>query len=78
MTQARIEFVGGPADGKTIERPKASRVAVPVVIPGQPGVGQCFYTLRRCRDDDGNIVEALAPAGRDVDRKWLAARGLKN
>ena len=73
MTHTRVEFVGGPAHGATIERPRTATVKVPT-----PSLGTFTYTLRRCRDANGNIVEVLAPAGREIDRAWLAARGPKN
>lgn len=73
MTQARVEFVGGPAHGATTDRPLKATVNVPT-----PSLGQFAYTLRRCRDVDGNVVQVLAPAGCEIDRKWLRARGLKN
>ncbi|WFT94331.1 hypothetical protein QA633_39685 [Bradyrhizobium barranii] len=73
MTQARVEFVGGPAHGATIDRPRKATVNVPT-----PSLGQFTYTLRRCRGAGGDLVEVLAPAGRDIDRAWLAARGLRN
>ncbi|MCK1577748.1 hypothetical protein [Bradyrhizobium sp. 174] len=73
MSGYRVEFVGGPADGETIERPKASTVNVPT-----RGGGSMAYTMRRCRDAGGKVVEVLAPAGREIDRKWLVARALKN
>ncbi|GLR87693.1 hypothetical protein GCM10007857_44040 [Bradyrhizobium iriomotense] len=73
MTQARVEFVGGPAHGATIDRPRAATVKVPT-----PSLGTFAYTLRRCRGADGTLVEVPAPAGREIDRAWLAARGLKN
>lgn len=71
--KVKIEFVGGPAHGATIDRPRKATVNVPT-----SSLGQFAYTLRRCRDADDNIVEVLAPAGREIDRKWLVARGLKN
>lgn len=73
MTHTRIEFVGGPAHGASMDRPKKPTVNVPT-----PSLGQFVYTLRCCRDAGGKVVEVLAPAGQEIDRKWLAARGLKN
>jgi hypothetical protein len=70
---ARIAFVGGPCNGKEIERPKASTVNIPTA-----GGGQFQYTLRRCRDASGNVVELLAPAGRQIDSDYLKARKLRN
>ncbi|MGR4927238.1 hypothetical protein ACIPUD_10550 [Bradyrhizobium sp. CAR08] len=61
MIHTRIELVGGPADGETIERPKASTVNVPTL-----GGGSMAYTMRRCRDAGGKVVEVLAPAGREM------------
>jgi hypothetical protein len=74
----KIEIVGGPADGQQIERPRAATVIVPVEIPGKAGFGGFKYTLRRCRNADGSIIEVLAPAGRTIDPSWLAVRKLKN
>lgn len=70
----RVHFVGGPAHGQfTLERPKPSTM----IIPAQD-LSQFRYTLRRCRDSAGEIIEVLAPAGQEIDRKWLAANGLRN
>lgn len=71
-----IEFVGGPAAGHKIARPTSSTVIVPV--PGKGGFGEFRYTLRRCRDAAGNVIEVLAPAGLPIDHAWLAARKLFN
>ncbi len=54
-------------------RPRVATVNVPT-----PSLGRFAYTIRRCRDDDGNPVEILAPAGREVDPAFLAKRGLRN
>ncbi|MCK1322132.1 hypothetical protein IVA94_14770 [Bradyrhizobium sp. 156] len=72
----KIEFVGGPAHGATMERPRTSTVNVPV--PDTMGIGQASYTMRRCRSEAGDIVEVLAVAGRPIDAAWLARRGLRN
>ncbi|MFH0303452.1 hypothetical protein AAFX91_41380 [Bradyrhizobium sp. 31Argb] len=73
MTKSLIEFVGGPAHGAKTERPRAATVNVPT-----PSLGTFAYTMRRCCDADGNVVEVLAPAGREIDRAFLARRGLRN
>lgn len=77
-TTAMVDVVGGPANGSTIERPSANTLNVPVLIPGHDGLGMFQYTLRRCQDARGHIVEVLAPAGRPIDPAWLAARKLTN
>jgi hypothetical protein len=72
-----IEFVGGPVHGRKIERPTTGNIRVPVRDEtGQFGV--CHYTLRRTWDAHGNVVEVLAPAGRQIDPAWLAAHKLRN
>ena len=72
----KIEISGGPFDGRWISPPKVSNVALP--IPVQGGWSRKQYTLRRCRDRAGNVVEVLAQAGRDIDPEWLGERGLSN
>ena len=78
MASPMIDIVGGPLDGKKIQKPKAPTVIVPITVPGEPGFCQFIYTLRRVKDAKGNVLYVLAPAGRDVDRKWLAANKLTN
>ncbi len=72
-----VTIVGGPAHGNSIERPTASSVNIPC-FGGAPGFDVLVYTMRRCRTESGLIVEVLAPAGRPVDQKWLAANRLRN
>lgn len=76
MAGVMIDIVGGPAHGQAIDRPKTSTVQVPVLGPG--GFGAFVYTLRRCRDSSGRIVEVLAPAGQLIDPAYLAANKLTN
>jgi len=73
MTKTLVEFIGGPAHGARMTRPRVATVNVPT-----PSFGRFAYTIRRCRDEDGNLVEILAPAGREVDPAFLAKRGLRN
>jgi hypothetical protein len=77
---SEILFVGGPANGNSIEGPLAvPTVNVPVSIHGTAGSFRTFqYTLRRVRDEEGRVFEILAPAGRPVDPLFLAAHKLKN
>lgn len=72
-----VMFVGGPLHGLTMERPTASSISVPVFGLGS-GAAVAVYTMRRCRNAGGGIVEVLAEAGRDIDPKWLKANGLTN
>jgi hypothetical protein len=72
----KIDFVGGPAHGEKIDRPNVSTVNVPVI--GTGGFGQFQYTLRRCKNRYGRIVEVLAPAGRNLDPNWLKQNDLTN
>lgn len=72
----KIDIVGGPSHGQQTERPRASTVLVPVP-PFTPETA-FRYTLRRCRDASGGLVEVLAPAGRPIDAAWLASRKLTN
>ena len=76
MASPMIDIVGGPADGKKIERPRGLGLIVPIENSGR--FAPFSYTLRRVKDARGNVLEVLAPAGRDVDRKWLAANNLTN
>ncbi|WP_143035567.1 hypothetical protein [Bradyrhizobium sp. Rc2d] len=73
MAKTLVEFIGGPAHGARMTRPRVATVNVPT-----PSLGRFAYTIRRCRDNDGNLVEILAPAGREVDPAFLAKRGLRN
>jgi hypothetical protein len=72
----KIDIVGGPAHGRQTERPRASTVLVPVAGCGRDEAFR--YTIRRCRDAAGDVVEVLAPAGREIDPVWLKARKLTN
>jgi hypothetical protein len=71
-----VTFVGGPVHGKEIEYTDAHAVHIPVRQP--EGVGTFTYTMRKCKDANGNVVAVLAPAGKDIDKAWLKANGLKN
>lgn len=72
----RVHFVGGVSHGSfTMERPTCPTMIVP--DPCGSG-GQYIYTLRRCRDSAGELVEVLAPAGQEIDGKWLLNNGLRN
>lgn len=78
---SEIYFIGGPANGNSIEGPLtgAGTVCVPTTTSGRAGTfGTFTYTLRRVRDEAGNVIEVLAPAGRPVDPMFLAAHKLKN
>jgi hypothetical protein len=70
-----IDFVGGPANGQRIERPKPD--VATINIPTSSG-GQFQYTLRRCRDELGKMVLVLAPAGREIDSAYLKKHKLRN
>lgn len=72
-----IEMVGGPAHGKKIPRPFAPTVIVPI-MNSKRAIIEFKYTLRRCRTREGLLVEVLAPAGQNVDERWLKARGWTN
>lgn len=72
----KIDIVGGPANGEQAERPTTSTVIVPVI--GAGGFGTFSYTLRKCRDANGDLVEVLAPAGQNIDPRYLASHKLKN
>lgn len=76
MAGIMIDIVGGPAHGNAIDRPKTSTVHVPV--SGPEGFSVFAYTLRRCRNSSGKIVEVLAPAGQLIDPAYLAANKLSN
>jgi hypothetical protein len=69
----KVEIVGGPADGRNIDRPSRPTVQVATITGGR-----FIYTLRRCRNAAGDVVEVLAPAGRPIDPKWLATNNLTN
>jgi hypothetical protein len=73
MAANLIDIVGGPADGKRISRPPCPTLNVPTGTGGE-----FVYTLRRCRNASGNLVEVLAPAGRLINPEWLAANKLTN
>jgi hypothetical protein len=70
-----VAFVGGPADGQMMERPKPNIGTI--YIPTSSG-GRFPYTLRRCRNEFGDTVEVLAPAGRDIDPTYLKKHKLRN
>lgn len=74
-----VRFVGGPADGQEVYGEYGHTVAtVNVPVPGKGGFGVFQYTLRKCRDEAGNIVLVMAPAGQQIDPAYLMAHKLTN
>lgn len=53
----QIDIVGGPLHGKRTDIPRKPSVVVGVKVPGEPGFCQFSYTLRRCRNAAGEVVE---------------------
>lgn len=90
MTHTRLKFVGGPADGATIERPNSSTVIVPMLIPGRPGIGQCTTRsdaaatraslAARSQRRPGAGVSGAAGSVRGMDKElpWNLSNGISS
>lgn len=76
MSLETVWIVGGSANGGRVDTSKP----VPAFQYFSVGkaAGAEAYTLRRCFDPEGLLVLVYAPAGRPVDRSWLAKRSLRN